>query len=273
MAETTVTNPQTPAWLTGAEPELIGHVQNRKWDTLTSDQAALEGVRAHFNSEKMLGVPAERVIKLPANADDKEGWAAAYSKLGAETDPKNYDFAGLKFKDGTEVPKQLEDTLRALAFANHLSKDAAKTFAQSILKTVDDIDDQDAVINQGKATEQMAKLKTNWPGDQFNLNMALAKDFATKLGPQYASAVTALEGQVGYADVMSLFHRLGTGSSEAPFHGQGKNPGVQNLTRDQAVAKKNSLKQDPDFIRRWHGGGAAEGAEMLALNGIIAAQD
>src|SRR6185312_841401 len=74
-------------WLEGATPEQVGYIQNKGW---TDPKQVLEGYQ---NLEKMRGVPADRLLTLPATDADDATKAAFYEKLGRPKEAAGYDFS------------------------------------------------------------------------------------------------------------------------------------------------------------------------------------
>src|SRR5881394_756652 len=77
--------------------------------TTTPDKPWFDG----FDAEKLVGVPADQVLRVPKDAADEKGWNAVWSRLGKPTDAKGYDFSDIKFADGTAPDATFVETMRA----------------------------------------------------------------------------------------------------------------------------------------------------------------
>lgn len=263
---------QAATWYTGADAELIGHIQTKGWHELTPDKAALAAVQAHREAERFVGVPADRVIKLPADAADEAGWKAAWSRLGVPADAKEYDFSSLVGEDKQPLLDTAEqDWLRATAHKLNVPKDAATQLAQEIVKHRADAAASAATEGTARLQEEHKMLEQNW-GANMEANKFVARKGAEKLGLD-ATAVDALEKIAGYAKTMEALRRVGELSGEAKFFsGPGPNrDGI--MTREQAVSRKADLMQDQAWVKRYMDGGVTEKREMEGLLTLIVGDD
>ena len=74
--------PAAPAdWTAGLPEEMKGYVQNKGF----KDPSAV--VESYRNFEKLMGVPQDRMIKLPEKAEDKAAWDSIYNRLGRPEKP------------------------------------------------------------------------------------------------------------------------------------------------------------------------------------------
>ncbi len=259
-------NPITSdAWTTGLDAELLGHAQNLGWHDKTPAEAAREALKAHRSAQLMLGVPADRMVKLPAaNADPKE-WDAVWQKLGKPADAK-YDLSSVKIGD-QPLPQADVDWIAERANELNLSQDGALRLAQAHVKRQTDSAATAAADLTARQGEEAAKLAANW-GQNAEANLFVAKQTALKLGVT-AEAVAALEGKIGYAAVMEMFRSIGAKTGEADFVGNGQNFNGGIMTRDQAVARKAELLADTAWAKRYTDGGTQENRELQALLAII----
>lgn len=257
-------------WYEGADPALIGHLQTKGWHEKTPAEAALLAITAHREAEKFIGHPADQVLKLPKDASDAEGWKAVWAKLGVPADAKDYDFAAVKFADGTEPTDAFKDFVRSTAHTLNIPKDQAGQLAASLVKYLEDGSTADAAERTAKLGEEQKALDADW-GANKDANLFIAKQAAAKLGIS-AEAIQALEGQVGYAAVMQAMLKVGKSIGEDRFVNGGVNKdGI--LSREQAFSRKAELMQDSAWVKRYLDGGAAETREMTALNTLIVGDD
>lgn len=263
--------PVTPPWYQGADPALIGHIQTKGWHDKTPAEAALAAAQSHREAELHFGVPADRIVKLPANPQDEAGWKAVYAKLGVPADPKDYDFSTVKKADGTPVDAALTDFLRAQAAALNLPKDAAPRFGSELLKYLDGQGAAAAADKTAKLAEEHKVLDANW-GQNKEANTFLARKGAEKLGFD-AETVTALENVVGFAKIMEALRKVGAAGSEDSFitNNGGFNNGV--MTREQAISRKEELLRDEGWAKRYLDGDVQANRELQGLLTIIVGDD
>lgn len=235
----------------GTDPDLMGHIQNRQWDKKPAAVVALEAARAHRESEKFLGVPQDRLLKLPAvNADPKE-WDPIYQRLGAPKDAKEYDtaLAGVKFTDGSAIDDKMAGVIKSFAATNHLSATATAALAKELVKATESDEGTDGAVNQNDLALSDKRLRENW-GVNYEPFKLVAFRAAEKLGPDFKQAAQDLEKSVGYDRVMEIFRMLGASMGEDTF---ARNPGPNGgnvITKEQAGAKLADLKRDKEWVAK-----------------------
>lgn len=272
----TPTPAPTEPWY-GADADVKGYLENRGWSQKTVNEVALEAIKAHRNAEQHLGVPADRLVRLPADATDEAGWKGVWQRLGAPDDPAKYDFTGIKPASG-DLEQSFVDTIRSAAAANHLPAAAAIGVAQALVKYMDGAEASDAAETQAKFTEQQTALKANW-GPNYEANLFVAKQTAAsmlgKLGMKpedVVLATNALDQTIGYDKTMEFFRQLGARLGEDRFvQGGGEPP--ETLTVDGAKSKLKELQADKEWGKRLMAGDAATSREFKALTTIIAGGD
>lgn len=257
-------------WYTGADAELIGHIQTKGWHDLSPDKAALAAITAHREAEKYIGAPADRIIKLPANTEDEAGWADVFKRLGAPDKADGYDFSAIKVGD-EPVDPALVQFFRDQAVKLHLPAAAAPQLLADYLKHQDGIGAAATADKTAKLAAEHQSLDANW-GANKEANKYLARKGAEKLGLD-AAAVDALEGVVGYAKTMEALRKVGEISGEARFISGSGQTADGIMTREQAVARKAELMADSLWTKKYMDGDAAAGREMTSLLTLIVGDD
>lgn len=253
-------------WFDGADPEIVGHFQNRGLSDKTASVAAIEMAKAHRAAEALIGLPAERLIRLPADAGDSEGWRAVHQRLGVPKEATDYDFSTVKIGD-QPLAADLSDSLRAVALKANVSKDGAVEVAKAVATVLDTR--AKAAESERLATLTTARetLKASW-GANFEGNMFVAKNAAAALEVS-PEAIAALEASIGYDKVMQMFRNIGAKIGEDKFVSN-INPNLPGVkTREQAVAEKADLMNDTAWRDRYLAGGRDEVRHMTALNTMI----
>jgi hypothetical protein len=203
-AATSTPAPVTTEWTTGLNDDLKSYVQTKGFKDTT---AVLESYR---NMEKLHGVPAERILKIPDNLDTPEG-RAIFEKLGAPKDPKDYKIEIPKEHGDENLASWLRDTAAKynlthrqleglVAGWNERTGTAIKSMTeqqQTFLKQADD------------------NLKKEW-GAAYEQNKGLADQGAIALG-MGEKEVKALGAALGPDKAMMLLHKLATATGEASF--------------------------------------------------------
>lgn len=249
--------------VTGVDTEVSGHLVSKGWDKLTAAEAAAQAVIAHRNAEKLIGGPADKMVRLPDNANDPAAWDPIWKKLGKPADAKGYELP--KKADGTPIDDAMADFYRNVAFKNNLSAAQAADLVQQLETQRAQTDATRKTDQAAKAAVEKQELEKNW-GANFAAHQLVAQNAARVLGID-PNAVSALEGQVGYKAVMEMFRNIGERIGEAKFIQSGATGGV--LTQTQAAEQKAALMRDKDWAARYLRGGVAENRQMLDLNKIL----
>lgn len=251
-----------PAWYAGIEnAELRGFAENKAWK---DPGAAIESYR---QLEKTIGVPAERLLKLPDKADAPE-WAGIREKLGFGTPAKAEDY-------GLPVPEGMDPGYAAKASAKLLEigvpRDMAVKLAEWQNGEMAAMIAADQLAAKQQSDTDIAALRTEW-GGQFDASSELAKraveEFAGTAGLD-ADSLNAMEGAMGTAAFLKLWAAVGSKIGEAKFIDAG-DQGARNfaMSPDAAKARIAALSQDTAWFGRWNQGGVQEVAEWDRLNRI-----
>lgn len=260
-----------PSWYASIpDPELVGHIQTKGWSRLEPAAAAAEAAKAHRAAERMLGAPADQMLRLPARSDDEAGWRQVYQRLGAPERAEDYAIDDLRFEN-PEFSDAFARTIRETATAANMPKAMAERMAQSIHRLMQNTGERmDAEKTAALKGEQDALTK-DWGDDKearFRANMFIADRAAEQLGVAPEQLQKLKEG-LGASGVAKLFHRIGVAMGEDRFI-TGSNPAAQGLmSREQAFSRRSELMNDVSWVERYMKGGQPEKREMLALNTLI----
>lgn len=259
--------PPAAPWYQGKVDDVtVGMWQSNGWDPKDPATVAIAASKAFADANKFNGAPADRLLKLPAEAGDPE-WDGVYQRLGKPKDMAEYDFKAVKFADGAELDPAAEAFLRDAAFKANISKEAAAGFAAGLVKFLEGAEAGEATERAAALQTQQAELARSW-GVNMEANKFLARQGALALGLTEAE-VAGLENSAGYAKTMEALRRVGVMNGEAKYiSGSGQTQGGV-MTREQAMARRAELKSDPQWNQRFLGGDKTAQREMLALNTLI----
>lgn len=253
----------------GVDETMVSHWANKGWDKLSAPELAVKASSAWKEAEKLIGVPADQVVRLPSDANAPE-WGGVYNRLGRPDTADGYDFKDLKFSDGTEIGEDFIKAISPLAHKVGVSKAGMRELTDGIIKFLDSSESAEAAESAATLEAQKAALDKNW-GTNKAANLLVAQAAIRALGWDPAM-VSALESVVGYDKIMEGLRTLGTRLGEHNFIGGGPNNPTGVMTRDQAVAKRTDLMKDKEWVTRYMNGGSAETREMQALTKIIIGQ-
>lgn len=248
------------------DAELLGHLSNKGWDKKTAAEAALDAAKSHRDAERLIGVPANEIVRLP-KVGDTAAWDGVYQRVnGAPKAATEYNFSTVKMTDGTELDAKFVDHLRATAFKNHMSPQAAIDFAKDVVANTEATEKANAIASQADIAREKDALFNNW-GKNRDSFMVVAQRTAEVFGLT-AESITALEGQVGYKAVMEGLLKIGQKIGEDKFiTNQPGSGGKGALTKQGALARRKELMSDEAWAKRYDAGGmgSPEYREMADL--------
>ena len=257
----------TPWYQGKADERIVGTWQNN-FPQHVNDPAALAvaATNSWLEAQKHLGVPAEQIVRVPTKADDAAGWEALHKRLGWPGDPTKYQF---KDAEGKDVDPNLATFLRETANRLRLDPERATELSKDVLKFSEAQIANAKTEYETKLAAGKAELATNW-GPNMATNLEVARAGATALGVD-RDIVAALEQTVGYAKVMEMFRLVGSKTTEGKFVGGSKETGTGPMSREAAIAKKNELFADRDWLARHEKGDRTAVNELRAIEQILAA--
>jgi hypothetical protein len=254
----TPTSTPTPPWHQGIEAETLGFWQNKGYDLADPKVFATKITEHYRNAEKHLGVPQDRLLRLPDKPDDADGWKTVYQRLGAPKDVKEYDFKDIKFGDGTELDEQFTTAMRSELLKANVAKDKAPDIVKAVVKYLDDADKAEATIRESEKTAQIQKVLKDW-GAHRNENELLSLQALKRLNISQAD-YDKLAAAMGYDWAAEKFLTIGTGLKESSYiDGQSHGPPptaaaaraqLDQLTNDPAWGKK-LLNRDTATVRQF----------------------
>lgn len=272
----TTSPPANTAWFSGpgfddlpetSRTELTGYLQNRGWDKTDARAAALGAIKAHREAERLIGAPADKIVRLPKDASDEAGLTELRTKLGVPADAKEYDFSTVKFTDGSALDAEFTAKIGAALRDANVAKDRAPTVAKAVVEFMEKADAGEAAEKAAAIAQEKDALKANW-GNHFNANLIVAQNAAKTIGLDPA-AIAALEGQVGYAKVMEMMRNIGARMGEDQLV-RSNAPGSNGpMTADQAAATMAERKADKVWVDKLMKGDSAVRREFDTLSRMM----
>lgn len=253
------TGQQAPAdWTSGLDDTTKGYVQTKGF----KDPASV--LESYRNMEKLLGVPKERLLQIPENTADKAAMDAFYSKLGRPEKPEGY---------GVKAEGADQDFLKWATGTFHelgLSKDQGLNLVNKWGEYAKQFEDAQKADLETKIKAEQDGLKKKW-GAAYDKNLKQVKAAMTKFGVS-AEKLDAIEGVLGYSDVMELMSNIGATTAESNFVSGDKNTSFTGeLTPSQAAHRISMLKTDQNFIDKLMKGDVAAKNEWGKLHEYLAA--
>lgn len=217
-------------------------------------------VHGYHNLEKLAGVSAENLLKLPGAEGTPEQWGEVFTKLGR---PATADEYGLKTPEG-----QTHDLASIAGAKMHelgLSSDQANGFTdwwndlQAANQVQYDKDYSQSVM------DDTAALKSEW-GSAHDKNMQTAKNVAQSLGFD-GKMIDSLEEAMGFGNVMRMMKNIGAKLGEDSFVAGGDNaPTGIVMEPDVAKARIAELRADKGWVKKYLDGDTKSRKEMSDLH-------
>lgn len=252
--------PAAPAWLTGADPETLGYVQNKGW------QSPTDVLSGYQNLEKLVGADrAGRTFTIPKDEADAEGWGQVWAKLGRPESPDGY---------GIPVPEgQSPDFAKQAASWFHeagVPKGQALKLAEKWNGYVSEQMQAQQAAEQAALEKEHAQLKQDWgTGPAADMQREIARRAAVKLGLD-EEAITALEKVSGFSKTMKALAKMGELLGE--HKAEGLDVGTSfGMTPEAARSRKSQLMADPAWRAKAMDPKSAEWADLQRIDQVLAA--
>lgn len=243
----------TTDWTTGLDDGMKGYVQNKGFKDVPSI------VHSYQNLEKLIGVPKERLIKMPEKSDAPE-WGEIYDRMGRPKTAADYKL---------EVADNSDEGFVNWAKENFHKNGLTQKQAETLIKGYNEL----AKTRETEYTSQVAKqhenelksLKSEW-GAAWDQNSSIVDQAAQQFGIDEKTLI-ALRDAMGSAGAMKLLHNIGSKIGEASFVGSNSPQGFNNiLSPQQANAKIQDYMKDPEFTRRYLSGDVEARETMTKLH-------
>lgn len=252
-------------WYSGYDEESRGWLENRGLTGKSSTEALSELTKGFRNAEKKLGVPADQVLRLPADRTAEGAMDPVYDALGRPQDGEGYQFGDIPQDDQPlqDFANWARGKFHEIGLSGAQGKAMYDAFVERVQKAVTDRNEQ----IQSDAAASLEDLKKEW-GETFAKNEAIAKQVLAKLDvPEDTKA--KLTELLGHGDVLKLFQSIGAATSEDKFIDDNGGGGFDGATTPAAAKQKISeLKQDQDFVKRYLAGDTQARAEMSKYHKI-----
>lgn len=236
-------------WFDGFNDDLKGYIQKKGF----KDPSVLAD--SYRSLEKLVGVPKDRVLKLPEQEDAPE-WNDIYAKLGRPADPKEYKLDTLG-----EEAEFYQQAFHELG----VSKKQAETLVQKVSEYEAQRSEAAQQATAAKLEQQEAALKKEW-GAAYEQNIKVARQAVNAFGVDTA-IIDQLEGAMGYDGVLKFFNRIGSKIGESEFVSpQGSRSMGSAMTPEQARSEIQALKGDSNFISKWAAGDTESKARLEQLH-------
>lgn len=233
---------EAKAWYEGLSEDDQTYLKSKGWDK--EGKGPADVLKSYRNLERLRGVDADKLLKLPGNDEEK---AAFYARLGVPETPDGYETPDVSVED-TPLDKGV---FQKLSHDLKLTPEQHVQFAESVSNLLNEslkLERQQAL---DRDTAEQKKLESEW-GDQKDANYAAAGLAARRFGVD----VDAMQKGMGFRATIETLAAIGNAL------GEGKAPTRDPLTPDSefgptpkaAQERLETLKRDKTFRDRLFSG-------------------
>lgn len=253
-----LTSVPTGEWANGFKnQELKAYVADKKF---TDPEQLAE---RYQSLEKKLGVPADRLLRLPEKMEGDEA-KAIWERLGAPKEAKGYELA----KDKADADPQFTTWAEGMFHKNNLTKAqaigvVAEYEAYAKAQIASQTEARSNAMKQADVT-----LKKEW-GPHYEANINICSQGAKILGLDKATLDT-MEAIQGREKLFKTLQKIGASVGESAFVDGGHAPTTPTLSAEEASQKLKDLQTDKKFAKKLFAGNVEARAEWDRLNKLAA---
>lgn len=223
----------------GLSTESLAMVTDRKWKGVD------DAITSYRHLEKMVGVPHDRIIKIPGEKDGPEAWTQMYDRLGRPKDASGYQIP-LPEGDKGEFAKAMAPLFHKAG----LTQSQVQTLATEYNTML--------AAEQTKQTEaaklahqaEMSQLQQEWGAKWQQNNDAVDK--AAEAFGFTKDQLLGLKNAMGPRAAMNFLLNIASKIAvEGAFHTGNPDAGFAAMTPAVAQAKIAELKKDKAFVQRF----------------------
>lgn len=257
-------------WFETLDPETLAHAATKGWNIPDAAAAAAAAVKAHFGAEKLIGHPADQVLKLPKDATDPT-FQGAYDRIVGMVTPKTPE--EYKF-DGVTLPEADLAGVRAFAVKHKLPIAVALDYAADLAGRARTAVETAAATAETTKAANVAHLRAAYgPDHDFKLFGAQRAVEAAGLPASILEHIMTLPAEE-YRKGMDALVALGQKMNEVPMHRGTGAPLVDptlGLTPEVARARLKEYTTDAGLRAKYMAGDTETLTNWTKLTAIVAA--
>lgn len=228
-------------WVAALAPEDRDLVELKKYATPG------DAVRALRNAQKLIGAPAEEMVRLSPNGMDEESAKRFLKHIGVPASPDEYKIP---------VPEGGDPEFAKISAGWFHEADLTQAQAKGLTEKFNQyVGEKLAESEQSHAAQLQideAALRTEW-GNAYQQRVGLAKAAAATFGLNEEKLVL-LQNALGPAEMVKFVYGLAAKIGEDKFV-SGLTSGQSGaLTPGAARARLGEMKSDPEFMTQWKRG-------------------
>lgn len=232
---------QAPFYESFQNPDVKTWTQSKGY----KDVESLAQTAWHF--EKLHGVPADQLVKLPKAGADPAEWGPIYDRLGRPKDANGYTIPVPEGDDGA-----FAKTVAPWFHEIGLTQSQAEKLANKWNEHIGGLTKSQTEATQAKHTEEVGKLKAEW-GAEFDANAARADRAAAAFG-MTVEQLEGLKTAMGPAAAMKFLNNIGmkVANDAEIVNGDTRTQGFSGMSAETARARIKELMSDRGFAARFN---------------------
>lgn len=230
---------EKPFWESLQDENLRTFAQTKNW------QSPESAVKSAYNAEKLIGAPADELVRVPKDAG-MDAFKQVASKFGV---PESADKYELPTIDGVPTDEGYMNHMKNVFHEMGLPAEVAKQLAAKNNEYVQQVMEQQSQDYEAATAAAEKELQREW-GNGYQRQMDLAQNAAKQLGFD-GKAIDALESTMGYDGVMKFMADLGAKLGEDNFvSGEMESKGFHGqMTPAEAKQAYASMVSDPEQMK------------------------
>lgn len=261
-----------PEWFEGLDAEHQVELEAKGWKAPLTPEIAAALAQAHRAATKLIGAPADQVLRLPKDATDPT-YQSVYERIAAMAMPgaDGYKFDGIAFKDG--APLSADDTkfVSDLAAKFKLPAPVARGIASELAARADAFEASDVERNNLGRQANDTALTSAWGSEASQKKFAAsqAADALAALGLKVPDGA-GMDPQAYVAHMTGLVALAGQLNEAAIVRG-GRTPAdpTTGMTSQTARARFDELKQSQEWVSKALTPGTAEATLFAQLQAAM----
>lgn len=198
-------------------------------------------VKSFANAEKLMGLPPDRIVKMPTDKSTPEEWNEYYTRLGRPAKPEDYKLP-VPEGDSGEFAKTAQNWMHEAGIPAGMATKVATKWNEYVAGQMKAA----KTAQETRNSTEGAELKTEWAAD-YDKNFELVDKAAHAFGMTKVQ-LDALRSAMGVKAAMKFMREIGAkvgteGDFVDPDKGGGGFGG--NKTQQQAQAELTALIKDP----------------------------
>lgn len=209
-----------------------------------------EAIASYRALEQHVGVPADRLVKLPVDPESKEEWDQVYTRLGRPEKPDDYEFPETEPVNGVDLAQHFRGWAHELGLNKRQATDLFGRYQGLVQQT------QEAAEQQYKehVQTQDRELRSEW-GLAYEENLQDAKRFGRTFGlsEDWLAELESVPG-VDYKGLLKGAAKIGRALREHGTPEGDRETGQFGLTPEGAKAQIGKLLGDEAFMKVYRDG-------------------